>query len=482
MFNTNVFNLFEENHNLFEDECLGFYYWPYLRFSIYMMLSGAAVSGKKPSALTFGDSIKLIKNLTINHPLLRSKNADILFIAHPRRLKDGDLYKCIYTDDLADLFGNKALTAEFLYGLSHRYPEYNQNRVLNLDYVDIFPAISFPIYEACHKRELKILKSKADSLFDFLQKDFPSEMLSSKITKSLIEKLLAKRFYWHKKKKMLLRGLIRDINPKLIIEVVSYETNKMITNELAHEFKIPVIELQHGVISPGHIAYNYPSSLEHHNYMPDKIYLFSDYWKTKCAYPIGDDCFVPVGYPYLEKQIKRYPKKVKKNGPFNILVITQPAVPEMFEWIEKLNDYLKSKNIDYRIIIKPHPADNIANLSRYAFLADDNICLMDKTSNLYKLFSEADCQVGAYSTALYEGIECGLPTILCDLGPTKEYMLDCCAFGHAVICNDGYDLFSKVVEVMTISDLFESDVNPFFKKNALKNMYMSIKKELEQTL
>lgn len=55
----------------------------------------------------------------------------------------------------------------------------------------------------------------------------------------------------------MLRRIIKSISPKVIVEVVGYETNKMIINEIAHEMGISTIELQHGVIGRGHIAYNY---------------------------------------------------------------------------------------------------------------------------------------------------------------------------------------------------------------------------------
>lgn len=56
----------------------------------------------------------------------------------------------------------------------------------------------------------------------------------------------------------------------------------------ALDLEIPVYEFQHGVIDLGHLAYNYPDIITTRKnlYLPDYLFLFSDFWKKGINFPV----------------------------------------------------------------------------------------------------------------------------------------------------------------------------------------------------
>lgn len=92
----------------------------------------------------------------------------------------------------------------------------------------------------------------------------------------------------------------------MILEVVSYNLDCMIFNEIAYEKKINTIELQHGVMS-GSIAYYYPKNVLIKQF-PQKVFLFSDYWKNCISVPLEDKNVISVGYPISKSKLKNTKK------------------------------------------------------------------------------------------------------------------------------------------------------------------------------
>ena len=78
--------------------------------------------------------------------------------------------------------------------------------------------------------------------------------------------------------------ILNKIQPKLILEVVSYSLNRMVLNRLAFERSIPVVELQHGTMGREHIAYNYKEKKQLPE-LPDYYWIFGQFWKKNTRLP-----------------------------------------------------------------------------------------------------------------------------------------------------------------------------------------------------
>lgn len=462
---------FEMSEKLFDYKIHGFRAWPYLRFTIYMRIEALLNAQQKRIATGEKTTLKqvasIIYNCTFNNPNVKAKKSDVFFIAHARRTLIDGKYECLYTDEIANQFAD-SISGEFIYGNKHFQP-IKSKHILYLDYVDIYPAVFFKIYISRYRNDLRQIALFCTELNRKIKESFGVD-----IGEKFLISMTQKRYIWYLKKKQVLTKLLKKMQPKVIIETVSYETNKMIINEIAHELSIPTIELQHGVIGPGHIAYNYKEKLEA-SYLPQYICLFSQYWKDTAAFPQKSENLIPTGYPYLERMMNRYPAvnrgQEEKKKCLNILVISQPEYSiKLYKEILKLVKILDENKTGYKIFYKLHPAEYGLGNSQFMEIESNSAVELIKTPdiNLYELFSKADIQVGVTSTAIFEGLAYGLKTLIFHYEKTDEYMGDVCKRDLATMCENAVEAAFKI-ENYDFSE--EKKINSvFFVKNSISNI------------
>lgn len=461
---------FEEKYKLIEKEINGFCIWGYIRFNIYKILAGQqsynSGAGKKKK-------IWMLVKAIYRYPI-KIKEKKILVFNHPRKMKINGCYECIYTDEISKLYKNDTNVFEFLYKGKHFIPSKIDN-ITFLDYVDIFPVIERLLFGRFHKKTVNQLRSSASYLYDLLKREFQTD-----IKKDYLEKMIIKRYYWHYYKKKHLKRIVERANPKVILEVVGYETNKMIVNEIAKELKIPTIEVQHGVIGRGHIAYNY---LEKQKlpYFPDKIFLYSQYWKSCTLFPINADNQVITGFNYIERELKKVTEKVE--GAYNILFISQndDQAKRLSRLAVELYKLFKNKKIECKLFYKLHPLEtdtwknNYPELAKYTKYNDEISVIDNSTIPIYEYFSKCNIQIGITSTAIYEGLAFGLRTYIYKTEMSKIYMSYLIDTKYAVFFTNSVDLFRKI---RTINKNKSVNLDFIWEKNSLKNISREIDKYL----
>ena len=474
------FQQFEEKYGYLVDEIDGFRYWAYIRFSLYMQIEDVLNNQGRPSVNNYRPSIKevfsIIKNLTIKNPLLYKQHKQILFFTHARRSLVGEKYECIYTDRIRDEFPENSISGEFIFGTRHLEPAYTKN-LLKLDVIDVWPAVVLKIFNGYFKKRDAALISQ----FNKIGEDISSkiyEVFSVNIAATTITQMIIKRYYWHRMKKRFLTRLIVNISPSVIVEVVGYETNKLIINEIANDLGIPTIELQHGVIGRGHLAYNYKVK-RNYPFLPRYIFMFAQYWKDECNFPIDDKNKIITGFPYMESQIKRYPILEKKiNDPIVILVLSQPEFSKKLKGF--ITDAIKlaaEKGLKVKFIYKLHPSEyRLSNKTWSCFEEYDNVSIVNNTAiPLYTLFAQADIQVGVTSTAVFEGLAYKLKTFIYHIEKTETYMGNLVSHGEAEFVEDANELI-KYISTFNRNEVWADKNRSFFTEDALKN----IKTEIER--
>lgn len=470
----NQFLEFENRYFLLEKQIEGFYYWAYSRFSIYMKMEEIKNdSNPKKSAIlnkiSLMDLLGFFINCTLKNPLLRLQKKDVLIVNHPRRLKNADYYDCMYTDDIAAMLGNDAYTMEFLYNFKHLKPTRTPN-LLYMDYVDIGAYIKKKLFKGMYIKQLNLLKEQSINLNKLLINEFGFGP-SSEYIFSLFER----RFFWVLFKKEMLKRVIQRINPKVVIEVVGYETNKMIINEICNEMNIACIELQHGVMGRGHLAYNFKNKKQY-SFFPNKMFLFSEYWKNTTQLPIDETNIISVGFPYLEKNLLLYKKNNAIKDCLSILVISQPEFSsKISDLVKELIDRLEFNKIYFRIIYKLHPAEyNEKNNSFSRFKNHNNIVFVNNNErSLYYYFQKANVQIGVTSTAIFEGLAFDLHTFIYHLEKTDIYMKDLIEKNIARMFNDVDELMEMLLSIDVRSNI-NLDIN-FWERNAQNNMINQIR-------
>ena len=126
---------------------------------------------------------------------------------------------------------------------------------------------------------------------------------------------------------------------------------------------------------------------------------------------------------------------------------------------------------DYNIIYKLHPGEYDTWKQNYPELVNDldNFKVIDNSETpLYQLFAQSNYQVGAFSTAIYEGLMFNCKTFILDV-PGVEYLSDLIKKGYVCKVNDITDLMDNLEHF----NPKEYDKN-FFFKNLDKELLMSV--------
>lgn len=468
----------EKKHNLYDDKILGVDYWIYVRKTVWeeyivraAIGTGVAHGNKRRTTV---EKIICLTNLFGNLLIADrkvKKNVDLCIMNHERRIKEGENYNCMYTEEIAERFPENVVL-ERPYQFGHLRPV----RTKNLIYTD-YIAIKGNLYYELHmhirsEKYKKIIKQSQEKLRLFFDEIEATYEIC--INRKGVYEYIAKRILIYEEKKKLYEKLITKINPKVILEVVSYNMDCMIVNEISYEKGIMTIELQHGSHSK-HCAYNYFT----HNtisQLPKKIFLFSEYWKAFTKVPIEPSDLVAVGFPYYDKMKKKYYKCRQKNK-IGILFISQGPIGEFLSRMAAdLIQYLDMEK--YSVTYKLHPGEFDDWKHRYPWLIDTGIRVVDNMEhNLYEYFSEADYEVGVFSTALFEGLGFGLTAFIYNIDGV-DAMKVLCDEGYAILVDSAKqfaDLISKNQETL------RTQADNFWKKNSLDNICKEIRYELERT-
>jgi hypothetical protein len=211
--------------------------------------------------------------------------------------------------------------------------------------------------------------------------------------------------------------MVRRIDPEVAVLTSSYNGRETFVEACQAE-DVPVVELQHGVVTSYHMGYSYP--YDDKNVFPDYFFSFGDYWSEAVDLPLPDENVIPIGYPFLETRAAEY-RSIETER--QIVVISQPPYGEsLSRFAVALSE---SAAIDEAVVYKLHPKEYADWKKRYPHLVGSAVEVSAGEPPLYELFAESHAQVGVDSTALYEGLRFELDTyILDEAGSVQmEYLL-----------------------------------------------------------
>lgn len=462
----------EKKYNLYEDTIDGIHYWVYSRFSVWVdffvknhLNLGNAHSNKK---MTLGEKVTIFSKLlkkSIPNSNEKKHEVDVLFIPHPRRVLNDNVYECIYTDKLAKNIKRYAVY-EQPYQWQHLEPVASENVI----YGDA-TLLKKGLYLIAYKT---ILKKQYKKLMEVIEKKIEKPLQEMEVAygslpnrKQLID-CIATQIIFYKATVKDMEKLLTRLQPKAVIEVVGYNPLCMVVNERCKKKGITTIELQHGTMNE-HMGYQYGSE-EAIAQFPDKIFLFSDFWKKQIAVPVKEENLVVTGYPYFERKVKEANIISQyHDGKVNILFISQGTIGEKLSGLACELAQILDEN-KYRIIYKLHPGEYAVWENRYLGLKKSNVIVIDGNKYpLYDFFATCQIQVGVYSTALYEGLGFHLDTYIYEIemaGHMKELQKN----GYVKFVRNVEDLCQNIKE----DGMKNKIAGDFWKENALENMIREV--------
>lgn len=404
---------------MYEASAAGVRYWVYARFTVwnYMVCSSGLCleDPHKKKKYTAVQKCRLAAGLAFHSVWKRrldAGHADILFLCHERRVKNGRYYECAYTERLAGKYQN-SVTLEKPYEYRHLKPVRNR-RVLYVDDIVVKGHAHALAHKLANTKKYQKLiqevKGQMAAPLAELRKAYSFEAQDGAIYELLAQKVLLYEKEYKEYEKLFCR-----LRPKVVVEVVYYCLQNMIVNEIAKKYGVPTLELQHGTIYEEHAAYQYAGNAKV-SQLPDRMLLFSDFWKDRVHVPLPKDCLVAAGYPFFEEKMKAYRGRAKKHAKMTILFLSQGTVGKYLGRLAcEVAKRLPAEK--YRVIYKLHPAEYQTWEDDYAYLQACQVEVAGQgAKGIYAYFASSDVQVGAYSTAIYEGLGFGLHTLVLRVG------------------------------------------------------------------
>ena len=464
----------EHKNNLFEDYSdEGIPLWFLIRFPVWssiilvekLNLTQAWSSWSSLKRADLKSQIRRgygVLNGTITHsPFIRLRECDLIFIGIEQKEKIAGYYYDIYMDYLIQELSEYRCLSLIPTGGQHHRPLATEN----YRYLDAIN-LSIIMKSLLVRRNEKIMKQIREIL-----KVFEEELkLECDIDKESERLYYDKVFNFCEYKKAFEKILLR-VKPKVILENNHYGVKNLAINVIAHEMRIPTVELQHGVINEYHVGYNYTNLEKGKIYppLPSHIFLFSEYWRKACRLAIPEENKIVTGFPHFEVQKKKL-GGVQRNHK-QILFLSQGLIGRQLADIAY--DLAKRISGEYKIVYKLHPAEHSGWREKYPQLIGlPNVEVPGQygDKSLYHLFAQSKFQVGVFSTSIYEGLGFDLITFIVNL-PGSEYMTDLIDSKFAAMINSADDILMRLDKH---GDEFEEFGDKLWQKNAIINMKSAI--------
>lgn len=353
-----------------------------------------------------------LRNLVSRNPFLADEHA-VLFWGHERRKRQDDgLWWDLYCDPI-----HEALDLDYLHvEKPHLNEHLRPAKTANLRYLDLieYSSTVLRVLGLDRTRVPATQQRRLERVGERLRETFDVEI---EVVDRVRFRLALRRTL-----KPMYERFLRQVDPELVVVVVSNQKETFV--EACQDRGVPVVELQHGVLT--RYEYGYPGDRTKVTF-PDYFFTFGPYWNDRAELPIPDENVRAVGYAHFDQQRSRLANDPDTDG---LVFISQGNVGADLSRVAVELSRQPSVDPD-DVVYKLHPGEYERWREDYPWLADAGLRVIGEAGpDLYDVFADVSAQVGVYSTAVYEGLGFGLRTFLYDL-PGVEELDDLRASGHA---------------------------------------------------
>ena len=331
-----TFTKIEKELSLFDREYANVHYWQYLRFSVCESLFGNTYKQNKQARKqtrrsSFKNMINIIRDIKKDFMVYFSmKHADLVVFRQvfnkekffdywmlPTNVKTYT-FRTKYEEKNDSADDNHFGIPKILMNLKKIFDKYFLNKEFDQ-----------------HEHEFLM------SLEKKLKEIYGQSMSCVEMEEAIVEACYIHRYY-----KRYFSKMFTKLDCKAILTIVYYQDYLYPAYEVAKEKKIPVIELQHGVVN-NHQSYWFEDRRGVNNYTPDYLLTFGDIHNEWVKLVNGCKS-ISVGFPYQEYMINELRNIIPKED----TVIVYPESDPIFE--ETIEVFVKNYT-QYRVIIKMHP-------------------------------------------------------------------------------------------------------------------------------
>ncbi|HEU4609739.1 MAG TPA: hypothetical protein VFS31_16585 [Chitinophagaceae bacterium] len=274
VFNWSNFFLLEEENNLFAvKNKQGIYIWDIIRYEVYFsLLRDQLVTADGLQKKNIGKYLNVVKDLLALAGFILFGKRKYFFLSLARNKdNEGRAYDQNIDDVLSELHQD-AFILETFDGDKHncKYKHFVYNRIVLLKKI-IMPLLKTEDYTAI----IKLVKER-----------FGKCLLTNQDINRLIKSFRIEYAYY--------RFLLKTKKIK-----AAFITQNGIQKGLfaaAHDLQVPIVEFQHGLIEPEHIAYSYSKEINYEQgqiHLPDYFFSFAEYWGKTVYLPVKE--IIPIG-------------------------------------------------------------------------------------------------------------------------------------------------------------------------------------------
>lgn len=408
-----LFCSFEKDKNLFSRTYLGIPYWQSIRmaFSCSILLERKFVSRthSMPERILIG--LRLCKDVIIDIlKYLHLSGCDILYFDEcAYRIVDEET-----VDPYFDYFGfNKKYKIQRCF---HIYNRQNKSSLKGIG--TAIPKLEDYFLTLCSKvklgnyrdkKEDAFLERLAEELEEIFHLGFTAKELTQMVRRNVVLHKVYGRFY----KKLLMK-----CRPKSIFVVAYYSSFLYPLYNIARKYSIPVIEIQHGLIT-NHDAYWYEDTSAIGKELPSYFFSYGAFWNTYINLPSVMKP-VPIGNPFLENRKAKYINYIQDEK-MMVFYSSIPAKKEMEQLALDAWSYFSKRG--YKILFKIHPLEYDDWEKHYPRLVNfSGIQVVAPDKDLYELLSCAKHHITYASTVFYEAVIFNNNRYIYDLGSLSDSM------------------------------------------------------------
>lgn len=426
-----TFNTIEREYQCHRLNIHNVYIWPLVRFHIYseiLQKLKLAESAHPRQEKDLVGKILAHKNwiweIFTKNPFFAPSRPNILF-PHPRRVADRDIYSFFLLENAAD--------------------EYS--------------VIDFPRAPASKAWVMhKMLPYAAGRFLRRFGKSIRNETLT-KLENRLfrefdvtidIQHIATYRLAYFRIAYLQYYSLFKIKKPERVYVVVGYGHPFLIA--AAQDLGIPVIELQHGTITPYHVGYSYPGRPKV-AYQPDELWCFGRFWceTTELA---GNVAPKVIGAPFL-KELKD--SNTADKDPTLMLFASQGTIgKKLFHMAVEVAKRAPEMNIVFRL----HPSERRRDYEVLiqqqtqrdnAFPNNLRLSYHSADETTYDLLAKASYKVGVSSTTLFEAMVFETRVIVVKL-PGWEYLKPAIEKEDALLVENTDDLLKNYQNAPVCAD------------------------------
>ena len=240
--------------------------------------------------------------------------------------------------------------------------------------------------------------------------------------------------------------LFRRLGTRRVFLVVGYTNEGIVLG--ARDAGAEVIELQHGTITPFHLAYSWPGRPALPT-SPDRLLTYGPFWTDSVALP-GSVTPLVIGASHFEETRQALAAIARK--PRQALFVSQGVIGHRLAEIALQVARLAP---GWQVVFRLHPGEErgrfASELAARAGAPPANFSLSAGAPGIFPLLAESAVQVGVFSTALIEGMALGGRTLLLPL-PGIDYMAPILARGDALLVADAAACVAHLEQAPAASD------------------------------